>query len=313
MTTWARLGFWAFSAALLASACGCDGQPSTSTTSSGGAAGEGGGGGQGGQGGEGGGGEAYGTSAAGVCFAEKCASEINTCKADPECPAFLSCLDACPVDATGDADPACVALCPTGMGSQSMMAAAAVDDCRTNGAGAVCLACTSPQPEYTSPVLNQTCPDPSMETNVCFKCEDEKCCDTYVACKNNPECDALVKNCLALCAAGDLSCEKDCVAQHPAGADDLGARFACMRVRCFAEQLMCDRCLREPAEVCLYDTCGDAYAAYLSGPNGYAHEACIHACPVDDMACDQVCHADYPDAYMRFGALADCFATQCNL
>jgi hypothetical protein len=308
MAAWATLGVWAFSAVVLASACGCDGGQVSSST--GGAGGQGG---SGGQGGQGGGGEPWCTTSTCACFEEKCASEINTCKADPECPAFLSCLEACPADATGAADPACVAACPKGMGSQSMMAATAVDACRTDGAGAGCLACTAAQPEYTSPVLNQVCPNPSMETYVCFVCEDEKCCDSYVKCKDNPECQALLKTCIPGCAAGDTSCEKNCAAQHPDGADDLGSLLACMRVRCFAEQEMCDRCLRSPVEVCFYDTCGDTYATFLAGKDGYALTACILACPLDDVVCDQMCYDAYPEAFARYEDFVECAGTNCDL
>lgn len=303
----AKRCFLAFPMMLVALLGGCDGGGSSASTGGGGTGGQ-----TGGTGGQGGG-EPYGTSAAGVCFEDKCSSEISACKADPECPAYLSCLEACPVNDAGDLDTDCASACPKGMGSQSMAAASAVDACRTTGAGAACLTCTRTQPDYTTPVLQQTCPDPSMETNVCFKCEDEKCCETYVACKDNAECQAIIKTCLPACAAGDTSCEKNCVAQHPDGADDLGALFACMRVRCFADQPMCDRCQRGSEEVCLFDTCAEAYATYLSGKDGYALEACIHSCPIDDMVCDQGCYSAYPDAKAAFDGVATCAAQSCAL
>src|SRR5262249_19657298 len=81
--------------------------------------GTGGGTGGGPGGGTGGAGPTYGTGPCAACVATACASQIDACKADPECPTFLACLDACPITSGGDAQATCVAACPTGSGTES--------------------------------------------------------------------------------------------------------------------------------------------------------------------------------------------------
>lgn len=261
-----------------------------------------------------GGAATYGDGACRACVATSCADEIDACKADPECPSFLSCLDACPLTQAGDADPGCLSLCPTGSGTESKKAVTEINLCREKGAGAACAACgRTPQQTYSSPILNQVCPNPSTETNVCFICIDEKCCDTYQTCHDDPECEA-TKACLGACVAGDHACAKACTEQHPAGSDVLGPYLACGIVRCATEQVdaPCDASARDACGACFYGDCGDAYAEFLAAPGGLAMESCIDACAVDDVACDQVCYSAYPDAYEKWGALASCLGVVCK-
>jgi hypothetical protein len=295
---------WAAALALTLGAWACGSEEPSGTAATGTTSGSG---------GSGGSDASFKASDCGVCVHEACVAAFDACNADPECPAFVACLDACPLVASGDADPACVDACPTGSGTESKQAVAAINACREHGPGAACAACgVDPDPPHTCPVLNQTCPDPSMETNPCFKCEDEKCCETYAASKANAESGAL-RQCLVDCyAANGDACEKTCVAQHPDGADDFGAVYGCMLVNCAADTTMCDPIERDACQTCLYDTCGDAQACFFAAPGGYALYGCIVACPIDDKACDQLCYDAYPEAFERFADLASCIDVACK-
>ncbi len=244
--------------------------------------------------------------------ADGCAPQIETCSADPECAGYLTCLEGCAVDKDGNADVACTSACPTGTGSEAKKAIAELDTCREKGAGASCSACgVVPITMYTSPVLNQVCTTPSVESNVCYICEDEKCCDSYAKCAANAECQAL-KMCLVDCFGNNgMNCQKTCTEQHPQGVADFGAKVACTVVICAADQPMCDRSQRDPCEACLFETCADEYATFLDGPEGYALEGCIGACPMDDAVCGKKCYDAYPLAAERSIELGACVTVAC--
>lgn len=260
-------------------------------------------------GGSGGAVATYGTGPCRACVTTACADEIDACKADPECPAFLACLDACPATSGGDADPDCAAACPTGSGSESKKAAMEINLCRAKGAGVACEACgLTPSTTYTSPVLNQDCPSPSTQTDPCYICRDEKCCDTYLACHDDPDCQALF-TCFDGCAEGDDACWKTCTEQHPSGSNLLGPSSACVIVLCSTE---CNGAPLQGCEACFYLDCGDAYAEYVAAPGGFAMQECVAACPVDDTACDKQCYDAYPEAYQKYGDLASCLSVVCK-
>ena len=288
--------------------CGADSADPGATTTAGTTA-TGGGGGAGGSCG-------YGCSPCGECVKTACASAFAKCDGDPECPAYAACVLACPAGAAGDADPACVDACPTGTSSASKQAAAAVLACRTVGAGTSCAEChVTEHPPPKNALLNDTC-GPTKETDPCFQCEEEKCCESQAACNAEPDC-AAYKACFSACPAKDGSLDATCVygcgTSHKNGANAFGGLYACMSYYCAIEQTVsrCDEAKRSPCQVCAFETCGDRSADLASAPGGFLLVRCIVTCAVGDEACDGACYAKYPaalDAYQRYG---ECIAAAC--
>lgn len=274
------------------------------------------GGGTSGAGGSGGAGgaedDSYGSSICGQCVRDACTAEINGCLADPECPAYLECLDACPLAETGDADPTCADACPRGTGTESQRAAAALDACRDPGPGAACEACGVPDrtgvPAF--PELNQTGCPASTEDNGCFICQDEQCCQTQDACSANADCQAY-KDCFRAPDAGD-NAFYDCGLLHPEGVALFAPAYVCAEYHCAVGMENCDKSKRDACFTCLYDVCGTEWAALNRTHDGFMLSWCIGGCAVGDDACDQACFDMYPAAAGAALALGECLLAGCT-
>lgn len=257
----------------------------------------------------------FATTPCGVCAQGACQPQVDACNADPECAGYLACLLACAVDEHGNADAACDAACPHGQSTEAQKAQSELGACRTKGCGGQCPECGVVTPTtYESPLLTQTCPDPSTETTPCNIAEDERCCETYAAYVASPEAIAL-KNCWNDCVdANGENCEKTCYEQHPDGGDIMGARWACLQVRCSVEAAggTCDPATLDPDLRCWYEKCGDEWAAFLGGPDGFALYGCIVACPVDDAVCQQACYDQWSAAFERYAPFVGCAAVACQ-
>lgn len=274
----------------LTSACGDDGSSSS----------------QGG-GGTGASGDGYGASACGQCVQASCAAEIDACASDPGCAQYLTCLYACPLDATGNADSACAGACGVPDSSTAQAARAAVEACRAYGAGALdCPDCGVSG--NTHPLLNQECPA-SQDPNACFKCEDEHCCETYAACKSDPECDALA-TCLKACpTVGYDACAADCEAMHPAGVGEFGARLACLTVFCTEA---CAGAAPDPCSECVNTRCGDELMTCWANAECYLLFECSTPCSPDDQACFDACFSAHPDGVQDFTTFGVCSTQACS-
>jgi hypothetical protein len=162
--------------------------------------------------------------------------------------------------------------------------------------------------ELTGPaVLRQTCAA-STESNACYKCEDEKCCQTYARCHANAECEAF-KACLLACPAGE-HCEESCTAQHPNGVSAWAPRLVCMTVHCGTA---CSSAPVPDCVTCINTFCADEYAVLESTPAGYLLQACIAACPFADAACIDGCKKKYQSAVQALDALATCSSQKCPM
>lgn len=171
----------------------------------------------------------------GVCYSARCQGQIAACAADPGCGPYLDCLDACPSEGEeGPPVPACVESCRAGLGdgTSATKAFTSLEYCRQDGDGAAeCPTCGFTK---TPP---QECPA-SVETNPCFICTDENCCDSYAARIANPEAEA-ARACQLACPSdeepGDnlyAPCVADCLAQHPDGVVDWGTYETCALIHC---------------------------------------------------------------------------------
>jgi hypothetical protein len=253
---------------------------------------------------------AFAKSACGKCVATSCGAEITACGSDAGCAAYLACLDACSPGSSGDADATCVAKCPVGTSQGTLETLADVNACRSVGPGAMCKACGVPSnPKLTAPVLNDSCPSTSTETNPCYVCEDEHCCMSSLACAGDMDCVAL-EQCLGSCNGG-APCIQMCTMQHAVGANVFGPYFACGSVRCAADQAECDPTERDVCEQCVFSTCSDPFAYFLSTQGGYALLACVESCG-SDASCEDACYTSFPTAFVKYVDYAACIAEGCK-
>jgi hypothetical protein len=252
----------------------------------------------------------FGSSACGQCVHQSCTAEIASCGADPECAAYLSCLDGCPVAADGDVETSCEQACPRGSGSSAQAAINGIALCRTTGGAAGCAACGTGSGGGGSWILQQQCPT-SAETNACYKCEDEHCCQTYASYAESPEAVAY-KQCLTDCVnAQGQACFMTCYQEHPDGIERFAPRWACVSLFC-GDADACGTLPLTSCELCTNEQCAEPYVALVSDPTGYLLWSCALDCPDGDLACMQACSAEYPSAQPLLEAFLACSATSCG-
>ena len=179
----------------------------------------------------------------GLCVTQACTAEADACAGDPGCAAYLACLYECPLDVLGNAT------CPTPDSSAAVDLVSDYTYCRLDGAGATCAPCG-----FAS-VFGQQC-GPSPETNPCWKCEEEKCCDTMAGCKDDPGCDEIAP-CIQACPPGDGACEDQCILDHAAVMPLFGARLTCIWGQCPSE---CAGGPLDPCVACVIDQCSNSHA-----------------------------------------------------
>jgi hypothetical protein len=256
------------------------------------------------------------TSDCGVCVAQACQQQIQACSNDPSCTARYACLLSCPTAMNGDADPTCEARCPSVSGATGMLAAQELADCRVRGAGALCAACGHlPKDDggTQNPILNQQCP-PSTETNPCWKCEAEHCCNTEQACLADADCQTL-KKCISGCqnadggADGMDACSYACwqSAPRPAAAK-LAAIETCVVVFCNGASLCgpLDDCSSCDVQQCL-----NTFVACKSDLDCNLIGTCIGACPFADGPCIDNCVQTHPNGAKLFDDEFVCSTSRC--
>ena len=245
----------------------------------------------------------------GRCLADACKPQREVCNVEPSCAAHLACADACAAGPDGRVAAACLAACPGGDNAVASRSRKAYDGCITDPAPAACAACPKP-PNTTDPILAQKCPA-SAETNTCFKCEDEKCCDTFAACDANPDCRKAIQPCIVACA-GNTTCVDGCYKDHPQGLVAWAPRQACLLARCRAD------CGAKPDTCvdCVIDKCAQTFTRCYADVDCFLITECNARCNVVDDACIASCKKDRPmasqqllDDYLNCGGrncLAEC-------
>lgn len=250
-----------------------------------------------GTGGQGGAQTLYADSPCGLCVGEACASQVAACAAEPECASALECLYACPIDATGNADPACEAACPVPTSDGPAGALAALTTCRASGDGASCEACGVVPTGH--PLLNQTCGEP-VSADACTACEEEHCCET----RCNGPCQGYI-TCMQGCG-GEVSCQDGCAAAHVEGVAEFGRWLACQLPHC---RDYCQSLIPGPCLECGLVHCADEYADCFGNASCYLRFWCGFNC--DSHACYQACDAKYPEANALMGAWLLCVGDNC--
>jgi hypothetical protein len=250
----------------------------------------------------------FGGSPCASCIETECASEITACGSEPDCAAAWERTLDCGTAENGDV----LAECAEGAGSGGAELVA-LTACRT---AAPCAACgrvasgdasDAPAPEGSAPpshpILEQVCA-PSVETNECWKCEDEKCCDTHAACTAEPACGEY-RECMLGCTER-YTCPVTCEKEVPAGYALFTTRLACVTVRCAAE---CADLPPSPCEVCTNRECAVTYAACKTDLECARLWDCQTPCTT--AACRDACGARFPGALPSLEAFAACAANRC--
>lgn len=259
----------------------------------------------------------FASSDCGGCVAQVCADAIASCAAQPDCAAYIECLNACPIGDDGNVDPSCEQACPRTSSTQGSKAAQQLTACRANGPGVQCSACGG---GGSSLLLHQKC-TPSTDTNACHKCGDEHCCDSRADCHADPDCGAY-QNCLVACSngttvdggpidagsdAGSFTCEAYCYAQHPRGLNEWAPLLTCVDVYC------ADPCGGQPGacQKCTTAHCTDLWTALYGTPQGYLLFACTAKCPQVTPDCAGACEKQYPQAKAAYDAWLSCALNNC--
>jgi hypothetical protein len=246
--------------------------------------------------------------ACGSCVAAECSSSRAACESDAECAAFLGCLHACPITASGDVEPACEAACPTPASASGSELYEAFSDCRRD---ADCPCTGDAGPGCPHPLLCQNCPGSSTNPDACVACLQNGCCESIASCAGSSACVA-IQTCLAACPSSPVGaywdCELACAEQHPEGYLLIRALFACIPYHCATECVpqaaTCLVCLNEycakPRTECFYDV----ECAHIIG--------CVAKCDANDIGCQSACAAQHPAAKPLYDAMIACTSNRCG-
>jgi hypothetical protein len=290
-------------------ACSSDDGPAAASTSSSGSSSSstGGGGGSGG----GGGASGFGATPCAACAQMQCASEVSTCEDDPDCPAYLDCLLACPVASDGpNVDLDCVDACDTGSSSESKIAAAALRACVTKGDGATeCDACGKMPVQHGSTPSPETC---SGDDSTCANCYSHHCCTQQNACAVTTSACSTYIDCVTTCTDGggeEGDCNVQCAAGNDDGVEQFSELFSCAQASCMG-------CSGDPCDSCTKAVCdGEAYAIF-SDPKGFelfeCFDACLHGPTASVEDCQASCYTGYAPQLDAFENYEQCLLLGCK-
>lgn len=250
------------------------------------------------------------TTDCGACVIGGCASERALCDTEPSCSVHAQCAERCPAGADGRIDAACLAACPLTEGTAASRARAAYDSCLVTRGPRTCAACVAATPVPVAPIIDQTC-SASAETNTCFACEDEKCCETYAGCVADPECKTVLQPCLVECG-DDAACEAKCYADHPKGVSAWAKRRTCLDTNCAIE---CGATSIDPCFECVVmKECREPHARCSADEGCFLIEKCISAtCPDVTDTCLATCKANVsPASAALFDDFVSCGLLVCG-
>ncbi len=240
----------------------------------------------------------FGASPCGQCLAASCTFATSRCAEDPDCAAWLACVDACGTTDAGGADPTCAAACPRGTSSAGALAIEQVAACGSSGQGLLCGACPADAGEELNPLLRNVCPRVDDAGSACADCPATHCCQTYAACD---------QNCLGFTGCiSDGGFYLDCDKQFPGGRVAAEAREVCYEIFC-CNAAACATCgLQDPCNQCVLQECPAEYANFRATEAGSLYNECA-AETMDGAAC----LAKYPEAQSVFTAFQLCVYQNC--
>jgi hypothetical protein len=164
-----------------------------------------------------------------------------------------------------------------------------------------------------NPIVTQECA-PSNNENVCHRCEDEHCCDTYAAYSENPQAIAL-KECTSGCysrgldAPTEAACVLECVDRSPQGVAVFAPRLMCMTLNCREE---CGAGPQSECMQCTYTNCASEWADSGGNEQGYLWGICNSGCD-GDLQCAKDCFLKYPEAEATQLGLWECTSAFCPM
>jgi hypothetical protein len=248
----------------------------------------------------------YGASACASCLRDACAEPLDACKGEPDCTAWLECVDGCPVDPEGGVDASCEASCGDAPPVAGAAVQAALEGCQERAA-ADCTDCGSggAGPGSTLPVLNQHC-QPSSADDRCERCLADECCVSESVCVLSDEC-AQVHSCINDC--GPASCWKACFDANPKGAKEVLERFVCLFAFCATAEACFDE--NDPDLDCDNAHCMESRSLCWLDPDCYFLTVCMSECD-EDAECEEACRAQVDfDVEQAFDTWATCFFVSC--
>jgi hypothetical protein len=257
----------------------------------------------------------YAQSNCNTCVTSACSTEIDACRGDPGCAAYLDCLGQCPITQLGDADETCTSKCPQGDSTETSKLIADVTICRRQGSGGDCTECGDPGKQWRGST-QQVCPPHDPAPTPCRECYWDKCCDTWNACYDgsNPDCDALA-TCYGGCTTQGMieSCASACFAAHPNSVPTLLSQLSCAVAQCDSDQVNCDATQRDACDTCLYSTCAQPFQDFFSDPDGHLEWLCLADCGANNggVTCTEACDMKYPQVETKFLLWAECLEHAC--
>lgn len=133
---------------------------------------------------------------------------------------------------------------------------------------------------------------PSIETDPCFKCTDEFCCNEYALCKGDARCGLFYKECLPQCTASGKSfdrCTLECDSTNGAGHSVFAPYQACNQRNCLGP---CANGDPDACTSCLFASCPNQATACAGDSNCRVLDACMAVCRDDrpgEVACSKAC------------------------
>ncbi len=127
------------------------------------------------------------------------------CVGNPDCSALFQCFQGCSMDP--DCSQGCLQQFPNGISDAVLITDCAADPC------------------------GDFCPNAGDPISECEECLYNGCTAEMNACVSQPDCTGLWQ-CIGNCPQFDLTCQQDCYASFPTGAEPLEDLFACGEPAC---------------------------------------------------------------------------------
>lgn len=243
------------------------------------------------------------------CFADRCSAELSACRTDPTCAVFAECVTECPAEANGAPSSRCVQACPGASGASDMLAClSSAQAACTECGGSVADSGAQDGGGCAPELLCQEC-GPSAETNPCWKCQDERCCDSDQACKDDPGCFSYFK-CLQGCSGSRAECVAECDAS--VGAEHFvkyQRKATCIMTHCL-EPTECGNEAVDPCVGCVLEKCPSEHAACETNDACARMSLCFFNCADD--SCRNACFSQFSAGRALFNAESDCTLGRCE-
>ena len=162
-------------------------------------------------------------------------------------------------------------------------------------------------------VLHQSC-QPSSETNPCWRCEAEHCCETRAFYDANAEAKAF-RNCVIACQDEPVpgrNCYVYCDQMHPTGTSDFALHVACVDQFC-PQPSECGEKKLGKCQTCMIEYCAAQNIALDGTRSGLLSMGCNGLCPDNDGPCGSECFDTYPEIKPALDELSICLVAHCSI